>query len=125
MSVVYNTNVINSRLTDVATAIDAGGSNGVLRIFDGLTQLWAITLARPSATVAGGVLTFNGLTLAGPAAAANGTATSATVTDSAGTVVISGLTVGTSSASNIVLAPTNAVLLGQTIALTAAQITGH
>lgn len=125
MSVNYNVNVINSRLTDVATAIDAGGAPGALRFFDGGTLLSTITLVRPCATVAAGVLTFLGGTLSDPSATASGTASSATISDSVGTVVISGLTVSTSTSADITLTPTAAILAGQTIALTGAQIVGH
>lgn len=126
MSVNYNTPTISNRLQQVINAMDGGGSNGVLRLLNaGGTVLSSLTLARPSGTVSGNTLTFSGLSLVDPAAAASGTATAARIEDSTGTTIISGLTVSNAAGADIVLTPTNAIVAGQAIAITAATIQGN
>ena len=126
MSVIYPVTLINPRLQDVVNAIDAGPAAGVLRLLDsGGSTLSSLALAKPSGSVSGGILTFLGLSLIDPSAAASGTAAAARIEDSTGTTVISGLTVGTSSAFDIVLSPSAAIVAGNTIAITQATITGH
>ncbi len=125
MSPNYNVNVINSRLQVVTSAIDAGAAAGNLKLLDSIgTTLSTLALSKPSGSVAGGILTFLGMSLVDPAAAASGTATAARIEDSTGTTVISGLTVGTFG-TDIVLSPTNVITAGQTIAITTGTITGH
>lgn len=127
MSVVYPVTLINSRLQVVETAIDAGGSPGNLKLLDsGGNTLSTLQMAIPSGTVAAGVLTFQGMSLVDPAAAASGVASLARIEDSTGAAVITGLTVGPPAATaDIVLSPTNTIVAGQTIAITAGTITGH
>lgn len=126
MSVVYTIPVINTRLQDVVNAIDAGPAAGVLRLLNsGGSTLSSLALAKPSGSVSGGILSFLGLSLVDPAAAASGLATAARIEDSTGTTIISGLTVGTSSAFDIVLSPSAAIVAGNTIAITQGTITGH
>jgi hypothetical protein len=126
MSVNYNTPTISNRLQQVINAMDGGGSNGVLRLLNaGGTVLSSLTLARPSGTVSGNILSFSGLSLVDPAAAASGTATAARIEDSTGTTIISGLTVSNAAGADIVLTPTNAIVAGQAIAITAATIQGN
>ena len=108
----------------VANAIDAGPSNGFLRLLSGASIISSFQLARPCGVVANDVLTFSGMSLIDPAAAATGLATSGRVEDSTGTIVISGLAVG-GSTSDIVMTPTNFVTAGQTLALVSATITGN
>ncbi len=125
MSPNYNVNVINSRLQVVTSAIDAGAAAGNLKLLDSIgTTLSTLALSKPSGSIAGGILTFLGMSLVDPAAAASGTATAARIEDSTGTTVISGLTVGTFG-TDIVLSPTNVITAGQTIAITTGIITGH
>jgi len=124
LSVNYNLNVENARLQIVANAIDAGGGSGFLRLLSAGAVISSFQLARPCGIVSADVLSFNGLSLIDPAAAGTGPATSARVEDSTGTIVISGLTVGGSSA-DIAMSPSNFIIAGQTIALTAATITGN
>jgi hypothetical protein len=120
MSVVYNTTLKNTRLTDVVTAI---GSAGKLKIYTaGLsTLLSTINLANPCGSVSGGVLTFSGTPLTDSSAAASGTAAAAKVQDGAGTDIITGLTVSSSS-GDIVLSSTN-IVAGQPVTITSASIT--
>lgn len=126
MSVNYSLSVINNRLQQVVNAIDAGASNGFMRILDiGGNILSSLQLSRPSATITNGVLTFQGMSLIDPSAAGSGFATGARFEDSSGNVVISGLTVGSSVSADIQITPTNQIIAGETVAVTAATITGH
>lgn len=122
MPVNYSTTVKNTRMTAVRDAIDAGASAGVLEI--GTTSmasvLASITLADPCGSVSGGVLTFT-MPQSDTSADATGTAAEARIKDSSGTVIISGLTVGTSG-SNINLSSL-AVTAGDTVTLSSATIT--
>lgn len=125
MTIAYSTTVKNNRLTQVLNAIDGGAGNGVLVIgtsaLSGATGVLAsITLAKPSATVAAGVLTLSGTPLSATASA-TGTAAKAELRDSTGTVVASGLTVGT-SASDIIINSTS-ISSGQTVQITSGTIT--
>ncbi len=123
MSVAYNTATINYRLTAVVDNIDAGSTNGILVIGTAgmAATLASVVLAKPCGTVAGGILTFtapvsNTITTAGTMAAA-------IITDSAGTTIASGLTVGTSTGYDIV-ASTLAITSGSVLTLLSATITG-
>ncbi len=126
MALNYTTAVIDARLGDVVTAIDAGASNGYLTIATtGMAVVVStITLDKPCGTIASGVLTFSGLPKVDPLTSGTGTASSATISDSDGNVVASGLTVGNSTAYDIVMS-TNLVSSGQSLALTYATITGR
>ena len=122
MAVVYSTTVKNNRLTQVLNAIDGGAGNGLLKIgTTGMgTVLVQVTLAKPSFSISGGVMTLLGVTLS--ATASNtGTAAEATLTDSTGTVVASGLTVGTSGTNVIV--STTSITSGQSVQVTSGTIT--
>lgn len=125
MTVVYNGTLRNTRLQDVATAIDAGGAPAVLRLLSGGgTVLSSLSLSRPCGTVAGQVLTFAALT-ADPAAVNSGTATAARIDDSNGSNVISGLTVSSAAGSDIILTPTATIVAGQAVQITSATISGN
>jgi hypothetical protein len=127
LSVDYNTTVLTNRLQVVIDDIDDGATNGYLRLLDiGGNILSSLQLARPMGVAANGVLTFSGLSLIDPAAAATGTAARARIEDGDGNTIISGLTVGTvGSTSEIVMSPTSFITAGQTVAITAATITGN
>ena len=122
MAVVYSTTVKNSRLTVVRDAIDAGSAAGVLEIgTSGMgTVLATISLADPCGSVSSGVLTFT-MPQSDTNADATGTAAEARIKDSNGTVIISGLTVGTSGA-NINLSSVS-ITAGDTVTLNSAAIT--
>lgn len=135
MSVTYPTNVKNNRLKMVFLSgavtpasgdnVDANSGNGVLVIgtsaLSGATGVLAtITLGKPSVSIASGVATVLGTPLSATASA-SGTAAKAEIRDSAGNVVISGLSVGTSG-SDINLNST-AISSGQTVTLTSGTIT--
>lgn len=127
MSVTYSLTCINARLQGVVSTIDGGGGNGNLVLLaDGGITLCTIQLAFPCGTVSGGILTFSG-TLSG-VASTTGTITSGQITNFAGTIVVSGLTVGIPG-DPVDITITNGlnstlVAAGQTVQLLGAQITG-
>jgi hypothetical protein len=82
--------------------------------------LVTIPLTTTAFTLAGAVLTLHGLPLSAVAAAA-GTAAKAEIRNNAGTVIVSGLTVGTSG-TDIILGTTT-VTIGLTVIVTAGTIT--
>lgn len=125
MSVTYSTAVKTARMTAVKDQIDGGAGAGILKIYTtGLGTLLAqISLADPCGTVASGVLTFSGLPKSDTSADGTGTAAEATITDSTGTVCISGLTVGT-SATDIIIDNTS-IVTAQTVNLIATSTITH
>jgi|SRR5215475_7134743 len=126
MSGTYNPTLRNQRLTLVLNALNAGGAGGAMRLLDsGSNILSTLPLAFPAGTISGVILTFSGLPLLDPAASASGVAVSATLEDSTGTIVESGLTVGNSSAFDVILSPGATIVAGQTIAISQATITGN
>lgn len=124
MAVTYSTTVKNTRLSAVVTALGNGAKlvigNAATAGGSITSALATIILNNPVGTVSNGVLTFSGLPLS-DVADATGTANSARLEDSSGTVVCSGLTVGTSSAD--ILISSTAVTTGQTVTLTSGAIT--
>jgi hypothetical protein len=98
------------------------GSAGTLEITDTAytNVLVSITLAHPSFSEASQVLTMLTVPLSG-VSGHTGTAALARIKSSAGTVIISGLTVGTSG-TDIVLNSTS-ITSGQTVTITSATIT--
>jgi len=122
MTVTYNAALKDTRMNAVVTAIDAGTSFGVLEIGTAgfSTSLVSITLQKPSFTEASGVITAAGVPLSGTASA-TGTAAAARIKDSSGTIVVSGLTVGTSG-TDVILNSTS-ITTGQTVTLTSGTIT--
>jgi hypothetical protein len=127
LSVSYVAALQNTRMDAVAAAIDAHATlPGTLEI--GTTgmaiTLVAITLADPgfvrSGTPPNVLITMQGVPKSGTASATN-TAAAARIKDGSGTVVVSGLTVGT-SAADIILNSTS-ITNGQTVTITAGTIT--
>lgn len=95
----------NAWLTSILSAIDAGATGGLIRIYNGTrpatggtatTLLGTLVCATTAGTVANGVLTFDSIT-EDSNAAASGTATWARIVDSAGNFVCDA-SVGTSGA---------------------------
>ena len=78
------------------------------------------TLSATPGTVAGAVLTISGTPLTATAGA-TGTAALAEIRNNAGTVIVSGLTVGTSGTDLIINA--TAISTGQIVTLTSGTIT--
>ena len=123
MSVNYNATTINGRLNVVVSNIDAGPGVGQIRLLSPSNTVALIPLQKPSGTVAGGVLTFSGTPLVSSVTLLSTNIVAADVEDSTGLVVISGLTVGQSSAFDIVM-PISNVIVGRLISLTQGTITG-
>lgn len=127
MTVVYSQAAINARLNGVVSTIDAGAGNGQMKLLAGGAVISTIALQKPSATVSGGVLTFNG-SLSDPSAAGTGSITTAQVLDSNNNLVISGFSVGIpGSVADIVIANginSTLVTAGQVVQVLSAQITG-
>lgn len=125
MAVHYSTPVVTSRLQQVVNAIDAGSTNGIMRLLASGSVASSLTLSKPSASASNGVLTFNNMPLVDPSAV-GGIVTGARFEDSNGNIVISGLTVATApSTYDISITPSNVIAAGQTVAVTAASITGQ
>jgi hypothetical protein len=127
LAVDYSVTVLTNRLQQVINAIDAGASNGYMRLLDaGGNILSSLQLSRPSWTAANGAMTLNGLSLIDPSAALSGQAAAARFEDSNGNIVIYGLTVNTPPGpADIIISPTNSITAGQTVAVTAGTITGN
>lgn len=124
-----NTTIRNNRANAIKTAIDAGGTAGFLRVYDGAkpaaggtatTLLAQLTFSFPSASAAsGGVLTFSAIT-SESSAKATSTATWGRLVDSTGAFVAD-ITVGTSGAEfNL---NTVAITTGVQVSCTSAAIT--
>lgn len=122
MAVTYNASLKNTRMVAVQTAIDAGAGFATLEIGTaGMAAVLAtITFPDPASSVTADVLTFLGVPL-GVTASGTGAAAAARVKDPSGTVVVSGLTVGTSG-TDIIISST-AISAGDTVTMTAGTIT--
>jgi hypothetical protein len=133
MSVVYATTLKTNRMqlvadliaTKTAAASTGTATAGSLVIgtsaLSGATGVLAtVTLSATPGTVAGSVLTLSGVPLSATASA-TGTAALAEFRNNAGTVIVSGLTVGT-SATDIIINST-AISSGQTVQVTSGTIT--
>lgn len=119
----YNAATKTARMTAVVTNVDGGGAAGTLVIGTTSmgTTLCTVTLNySPAGTVSGSVLTLSGFPKS-CTAAATGTAAAASVKNSAGTDVITGLTVGTSG-SDINL-NTTSITSGQTVTINSMTFT--
>lgn len=119
MAVSLNTTLRNNRADQITSF---AGNGAKLRLYTaGAVQVVELVCGTPFAPAAsGGVLTLNAITTG--TAGATGTVTNASLYKADGTtLVISGLTVGT-SASNINLSST-AITTGDNVAVTSASIT--
>ncbi len=119
MAVSLNTTLRNNRADQITSF---AGNGAKLRLYTaGAVQVVELVCGTPFAPAAsGGVLTLNSITTG--TAGATGTVTNASLYKADGTtLVISGLTVGT-SASNINLSST-AITTGDNVAVTSASIT--
>ena len=119
MAVSLNTTLRNNRADQITSF---AGNGAKLRLYTaGAVQVVELVCGTPFAgSASGGVLTLNAITTG--TAGATGTVTNASLYKADGTtLVISGLTVGT-SASNINLSST-AITTGDNVAVTSATIT--
>jgi hypothetical protein len=121
MAVTYSTAAKTARMQAIGDLI---GNNGKIKGYtsgDVLVATW--TLPSPSADpAASGVLTFDINPDINAVLATTGTITKATITTSGDTVVVSGLTVGT-SASDIIMSSNVVASTGDTVTLQTATIT--
>ena len=122
MGVVYASTVRTSRMNAVETALYAGAGAAYLEIGDAgfASVLVTFTLSDPAGTVSGDVLTGNSMPKSATAGN-SGTAAEARLKDSTGTIVVSGLTVGTATAN--VISPSTSITSGQSCSLTALTLT--
>lgn len=122
MAVNYRTTLKTTRMQAVADDIDSGPAAGTLEIGDAgfASVLATFTCNDPCGTVATDTLTFSGLTKSA-VAAATGTAAAARFKNSTGTVIVSGLTVGTVG-TDIIISPSTSITVGQTVQWTAGTI---
>lgn len=125
MPVTLSTSAKNARAAATMATIDGGSGVGVLVLgtsaLSGATGVVAsISLQEPSFSIAAGVSTALGVPLSA-IASANGPLAKAEIRDSAGNVIVSGLTVGTSG-TDVIVAST-AVIPTNTIQITALTIT--
>lgn len=127
MAIIYSTTAINARLNGVISAIDGGAGHGVMRLLAGGITISAITLNKPCGAVAGGILTFF-VPVLDIAADATGNVNGATIEDSTGALMISGLTVGVPlSGANVIISNgfnSTFVTVGQVVTLISGQIIG-
>ena len=93
------------------------GTSGMAQV------LSTIPMAIPCGTVSGGVLTLT-TPIADPLVAVTGTLASAEIEDSNGNLIASGLTIGLSSAFDIIMSSLS-VTAGQNLSIISATITGQ
>lgn len=122
MAVNYRTTLKTSRMQAVADDIDSGAGAGTLEVGDAgfATVLATFTCDDPCGTVATDTLSFSGLTKS-VLASNTGTAALGRFKNSTGTVIVSGLTVGTVG-TDIIISPSTSVTIGQTVNWTAGTI---
>ena len=134
MAVTYRTGLRTNRLNLVVNELGTataptisvtGTAAGTLVIgtsaLSGATGVLAtINLSTTPATVSGDVLTISGAPLSATASA-TGTAALAELRNNSGTVIVGGLTVGTSG-TNIIISNTS-ITTGQTVQMTSGTIT--
>lgn len=123
MSITYPSSIIDSRLQVVVSAIGAAGKIQI-GTAGMATVLSTVTLPNPCGTVAGGVLTFS-TPQVDPFAAATGVAAAARITDSAGNIVISGLTVTSTSGGGDILITLINITAGSIVTFQSGTITGR
>ena len=122
MAVTYNNTVKDNRMTQVLNAIDGGAGAGYIEICSAAyaSVLATIVLSDPCGSVASQALTLT-MPQSDTNADATGTAAIARIMDSAATIVVQGLTVGTGG-TDIVLSSL-AITAGDTVTLNSAVIT--
>lgn len=114
--------LISSKTAAASTGAGSAGSLviGTSSLSGATGVLVTFTLSNPAGTVSGSVMTVSGLPLSATASA-TGTAALAEFRNNAGTVIVGGLSVGTSG-TDIIISNT-AITSGQSCQVTAATIT--
>jgi hypothetical protein len=123
MAVNYATALKDDRMISVITRLDAQSGVAKVEICTAAyaTVLSTISLAKPSFTETGGVITMAGAPKSDSSAANTGTAALARLKDSAGTVWIQGLTCGVGSGD--LQLNSLSITAGQTVSIVSATIT--
>ena len=122
MAVNYAAALKSTRMAAVITAIDVNAAAATIEIATAsfASVLVIVTLADPSFTESGGVITMAGAPKSGVATAA-GTAAVARIKDGGGNVIVNNLTVGVGTGD--VQLNATAISIGQTVTLTSGTIT--
>lgn len=121
MGVIYAAALRTTRMNDVKTAIDSGTAGSLEIGTAAMASILAtIALSSPCGSVSGDVLTLT-MPHSDTSADNTGTAAAARIKDSAGNVIVSGLTVGL-SAANVIL-DSLSITAGQTVTINSATIT--
>lgn len=122
MAVQYSNALKDTRMAAVVTAIDAGVAAATLEICTAAyaNVLCIITLNDPAFTEAAQAITMNGVPKSGTAIL-TGAAALARIKESGGSVVVQGLTVGTSGADMNL--NSTSITSGQTVTITSGSIT--
>jgi len=122
MAVNYDTATKTARLNTTVTQIDNHANPATLEICTAAfaSVLAIITLADPSFTVSGAVMTMAGTPKSG-VASATGTAAVARIKDGGGVVKVNNLTVGTSGQE--INLDSVSITSGQTVTITSGTIT--
>jgi hypothetical protein len=124
MAVNYRTSLKTTRMNAVKTDIDSGGAAGYVEICSAAyaSVLATIPLAyNPCGTVSGDTLTFT-MPQSDSSADATGTAAVARIKNSAGTVIIDGLTVTATGGGGNIQLNTVSITSGDIVQLTSATI---
>lgn len=122
MAANYRASLKTTRMNAVLTDIDSGAGAGYIEICTAAYALVIATIALsdPSGSVTGDVLTLT-MPKSDTSADATGTAAIARILESAGTVIVQGLTVGTSGTDIVLTSLT--FTAGDTVTLNSASIT--
>lgn len=122
MAVNYRLSLKTTRMNDVKTDIDSGAGAGYIEICSAAyaAVLATITLTDPCGSVTNDVLTLT-MPHSDVSADATGTAAIARIKESAGTVIVQGLTVGV-AAADIILTSVG-ITIGDTVTLNSGTIT--
>lgn len=122
MAVNYRASLKTTRMNAVVTDIDSGAGAGTLELCTAsyAAVLAVVTLNDPCGSVSGSVLTFSGFPKAASSVMA-GTPVIARIKESGGTVIVDGLTVGTSG-TDIVLSSAT-IASGNTVTISSATLT--
>jgi hypothetical protein len=123
MTVSYIASLKTTRMVAVINAIDANASPASLEIGTAgmAAVLCTISLAKPSFSENGGVITMLGTPISANGSATD-TAAAARIKDGGGNMVVTGLTVGDTQGFDIVLTST-AITSGQPVTLNSMTIT--
>jgi len=124
VAVTYRASLRTARMQLVLDDIDSGAGPGTVEIGTaGFATVIAIfTLSDPSMSLAGDVLTALSMPKVTVGINGGGVAAEGRIKNSTGTIILSGLTVGTVG-TNLIISPSTTIADAQTVNLTALTIT--